>query len=95
MKKEMYIALFIKFLKENNVYSEYKELWADNRKSLVAPPNPKEWLFGANTCNYLFAAFSWPSHDWSLLHNRWLRLIEKSEKLYIRYGKELRTTRSI
>jgi hypothetical protein len=95
MKQEMYIALFIKFLKENNVYSEYKELWADNRKSLVASPNPKEWLFKANTCNYLFSAFSWPSDCWCQLHKRWLRLIEKSEKMYIRHGKELRTTRSI
>ena len=95
MKKEMYIALFIKFLKENNVYSEYKELWTDNRKDLVASPNMKEWLFKTNTCNYLFSAFSWPSDLWCPLHNRWLKLIAKSEKLYIRHGKELRTTRSI
>lgn len=94
MKKEMYIALFIKFLKENNVYSEYKELW-ENNKTVGGILDIKKWLFKANTHNYLYSAFSWPSVRWCSLHNRWLRLIEKSEKLYIRHGKELRTTRSI
>lgn len=88
----MYIALFIKFLKENNVYLEYQKLWPNGRKDCK---DVKTWLFRTNPCNYLFSAFSWPTDNWSLLHNRWLKLIDKSAKLYIRHGKELRTTRSI
>lgn len=92
MRQEMYIALFIKFLKENNVYSEYKKLWLNGRRDCK---DFKVWIFRTNPCNYLFSAFNWPSSDWSLLHSRWLKLIVKSEKLYIKHERELRTTRSI
>lgn len=92
MKKEIYIALFIKFLKENNVYLEYQKLWSTQKRDCK---DVKTWLFRTNSANYLFSAFSWPTDNWSLLHVRWLKLVEKNKRFYLRYGKELRTTRSI
>ena len=77
MKKEMYMALFIKFLKENNVYLEYQKLWLTEKRDCK---DVKAWLFRTNTANYLYSAFSWPTDNWYLLHNRWLKLIEKVTK---------------
>ena len=74
MKKEMYIALFIKFLKDNNVYLEYQKLWPTGNRDCK---DVKTWLFRTNAANYLLSAFSWPTDNWCLLHNKWLKLVEK------------------
>lgn len=74
MERKIIINLFIRFLKENGVYGEYK----------IARKDVDVFLNRMTYRNFIVSAFDWfryPKVDWGDLHAQWNEVLYKYEKL--------------
>ena len=78
MEQDKLIKIFIRFLKNNNAYSEYQNLWI-NDKGVLGYENINIWLTKVHPTQFIFSAFIWQANKWSYLHKKWIGLISKKE----------------
>lgn len=75
MKQEIYISLFIRFLKIHGIYQEYMELW--NKRHERRYSHVRSWLVQRHPPLFIFNAFTWPSGSWAYYHRLWVKCLEK------------------
>lgn len=75
MGQEIYISLFLRFLKKENIYNSYMEEWtyAKGKKYKTV----QEWLMSVNPSNFVYCAFSWPALFWCGVHDRWTEIVKQ------------------
>ena len=69
MEQEIYIKLFVRFLKKENVYNDYIRLWESYSGKKYK--NIQEWAMMTDPTSFISGAFVWTSEVWPKLHKKW------------------------